>query len=106
MSDTRSLPPPDPVEAAYHRGRRVGLATAALAVSVVAYINLLGIEKSLLAAVLAVSALRGAGFVSLVLRRGRAALIIAVVHAISVAAVVVLFHDQFMQLIRLLHKLG
>lgn len=44
---------PQTIDAAYQRGRRVGLATAALALTIVSFLNLLGTEKSILAAALA-----------------------------------------------------
>ena len=72
--------PVDPIHAAYQDGRRLGLATAALALSIVAFINLLGIEKSILAIVLALLAMQGALPGAGVLRRGRIALVLAVVH--------------------------
>jgi hypothetical protein len=96
----------DPVHVAYLEGRRLGLATAALAVSVVAFVNLLGVEKSVLAAVLAVLALQGAQPLGRVLSRGKTALIIAAVHALTIVAILFLFHDKLMQLLHLLHKLG
>ena len=40
------------VEAAYQEGRRAGIAMAALAVGVVAFVSLLGLEKAILALVL------------------------------------------------------
>ena len=46
--------------AARRRGRSEGLATAALAVGAVAFLNLLGVEKGILAIVLAVLSLRNA----------------------------------------------
>jgi hypothetical protein len=96
----------DPVHVAYLEGRRLGLATAALAVSVVAFVNLLGVEKSVLAAVLAVLSLQGAQPLSRVLRRSRTALIIAAAHAVTILAILLLFHEKLMQLVQLLQKLG
>jgi hypothetical protein len=106
MSGPSLAPAFDSVVAAYQEGRRIGLATAALALSLVAYINLLGIEKSVLAGVLAFSALRGAGTGSQPLRRGRVALVIAALHVVFLVAVLSIFHDKFMQLVPLLQKLG
>lgn len=95
-----------PVLAAYEEGRRTGLATAALALSIVAYINLLGVEKSLLAIVLAVLALRGTERARTALRRGRAALVIGVVHVVIFVAALAVFHRQLGQLMHLLQQLG
>lgn len=106
MSDPSLAPAFDSVVAAYQEGRRIGLATAALALSLVAYINLLGIEKSVLAGVLAFLALRGAGTGSQPLRRGRVALVIAALHVVFLVAVLSIFHDKLLQLVPLLQKLG
>ncbi len=101
-----TTPPTDPTYAAYQRGRRMGLATGALALSVVAFVNLLGLEKSILAGVLALLALRGAAPAVDVIRRGRVALAIAVIHILTVAAVLIVFHDKLLQLLHLLQRLG
>ncbi|HEY5103352.1 MAG TPA: hypothetical protein VII70_11265 [Steroidobacteraceae bacterium] len=106
MSDPSFSPAADPVQAAYQQGRRIGLATGALAIGCVAYINLLGVEKSILAAVLAVTALRGAARGSQLLRRSRAALALAAAHLAMSAAVLVIFRDKLPQLAQLLQKLG
>jgi hypothetical protein len=87
------------------RGRREGLALAALALSLVAFINLLGAEKSLLAVVLAVIAMRGAR-VPLVLRRSRLAIGFAMLHLLTFVVVIVLFHDKLAELLRLMHSLA
>ena len=57
MSDSQTSIPQDTVDAAYRSGRHVGLATA-LALSIVSFLNLLGAEKSILASVLAIVAMR------------------------------------------------
>lgn len=94
------------VEAAYDDGRRAGLATAALALSITAFINLLGVEKSLLAIVLAVLALQGTERARTALRRGRAALAIGIVHVVIFVTALVAFHRQLAQLIHLVLKIG
>ncbi len=95
-----------PADAAYEAGRRAGLATGALALSIAAFINLLGLEKSLLAIVLAAMALRG-GEVGTKLRGfARAAIVIAAVHVVTVVTVVAVFHERLAELIRLLRQLG
>ncbi len=96
----------DPIHLAYERGRRIGLATGALALSVAAFINLLGLEKSILAAFLALLALRGSASVADARRKGRVALAIAIVHFVTVVTVVALFHVQLLQLLHLLERLG
>lgn len=105
-----AMTPSDPVQAAYERGRRVGLATAALALSVVSFLNLLGVEKSLLAIVLATLALRGAGSIGTAVLRSRIALVLASIHAVSIIAVVIIFREELTQfgrqLVELLHTLS
>lgn len=95
---------PNPVPA-YEEGRRAGLAIAALALAILSFINLLGVEKSILALVLAVIAMYGAGGQD-ARRWGRLAVVLAAVHIVAFAAVIVLFHQKLGQLILLLHKLG
>ncbi len=100
-------PPPaasDPVRAAYTQGWSAGLALAALAVGVVAFLNLLSIEKSVLALVLAGLALRGA--------QGPArmqswfAIVLGVIQIALAVTVVILFHDKLLEWVRLLKTLG
>jgi hypothetical protein len=106
MSAPDHIPVTDPFQLAYQEGRRLGLATAALALSVVAFLNLLGFEKSILAGVLAFLSLQGAAPAVRTLRRGRVALAIVVLHVVTIAGVLALFHDKLRELIHLLHKLG
>jgi uncharacterized membrane protein len=87
------------------RGRREGMAMAALALSIVSFVNLLGAEKALLAIVLAVLALKGAQAGTTRLR-GWLAIAFAGVYLATVATVLVLFHDKLGQLIELLKDLG
>lgn len=101
-----TTPETDPTYAAYQRGRRMGLATGALALSVVAFVNLLGLEKSILAGVLALLAVRGAAPAADVIRRGRVALVIAVIHILTIGFLLFAFHDKLLQLLHLLQKLG
>jgi hypothetical protein len=102
-----SIPPQvDPANAAYERGRAMGLATGALSLSVVAYVNLLSLEKSILAIVLAWLALRAAARVGGALGRGRLALLIAGVHVVTVVTVVVVFHDKLLHLLHLFQQLS
>lgn len=104
MSNLEQLPPGE--EAAYRQGWRAGLTLGALALAVVSFINIpLGIEKSILAIVLAVIALRGAG-PGRARSRGRAAVAIGVLHVALVMVVVVVFHEKLMRLLSLLQHLG
>lgn len=104
MSD--QLATTDRVHAAFQEGRRVGLATGAVALSITSFVNLLGLEKSILAGVLAILALHGVAPSKTILQRGRAALVIAAVQAVTVVVVLVLYYDKLLQLIYLLQKLG
>jgi hypothetical protein len=92
--------------AAYQDGKRAGLAIAALGLAIVAYINLLNIEKSLPAIVLAGLALRGAATYGFARRWGQSALVIAAAHLILLAVLVSVYHNVFVQLFRLLQKLS
>jgi hypothetical protein len=81
-------------EGTYQDGFRAGIATAALAVSIVAFLSVIGLEKSLLAGVLGFLALRGGLAGRVTTRRGRLALIFAGVHIILVIVVVALYHEE------------
>src|SRR4051794_32791237 len=91
--------------AARRGGRSEGMATAALALGAVAFLNLLGVEKGILAIVLAVLALRGAP-AGPSPRRARIAIALGVVQLATVVMALVLFHDKLRQLIELLRTLG
>jgi len=97
--------PPRGEAAAYRQGWRAGLALGALAIAVVAFINVLSVEKSILAIVLALIAIGGAG-PGRTRNRGRLALAIGLVHVALAVAVVVLFHDKLEHLLSLLQSLG
>jgi hypothetical protein len=94
------------IHSAHRDGYRLGLATSALALSAVAFVNMLGIEKSVLSAVLALLALQGAKPIDQLLRRGRAALLVSAVYAVTIVTVLVLYRDKLSDLIHLLQKLS
>lgn len=108
MSDIMSNRPAgsDPAMAAYRQGRQAGLALGALAVSAVAFISLLGLEKAILGIVLAVLALRGMAPGSPDRRISVAAIAIACVYAVTFVIVMILFREKFFELGRLLQQLG
>jgi len=81
------------------------MATAAVALGVVAFLNLLGTEKGILAIVLAVLSLRNLS-ADAPPRRARIAIALGVVQLATVVMVLVLFHDKLRQLIELLRTLG
>jgi hypothetical protein len=95
----------DPQQSALLRGRREGLATAALAAGCVAFVNLLGAEKALLAVTLAGLALGGlpSGPARV---RALVAIGLGAVHLATLVAVLILFHDKLAHLLRLLKDLG
>ncbi len=90
---------------AYRRGWRAGLALGALSIAVAAFINLLSAEKSILAVVLALVALSGAG-PGRARNRGRLALGVAALHLAVLALALVFFHDKLERLISMLQTLG
>lgn len=94
--------------AAYREGRSAGLAIGALSMAAVAYINLLSLEKSLLAIVLAWIVLSRAARGPARTRAGWA-LGIAIAHVVIwVAAIIyfVYFTDGFAKLVQMLGRLG
>ncbi len=96
---------PSEASLAYRDGWRSGLALGALAIAVVAFINLLSMEKSILAAVLAIVAIKGAG-PGPTTRRGWLALGVAALHIVFAATVLILLHDKLARLLHLLQTLG
>jgi hypothetical protein len=96
----------DSAGTAYREGRSAGLAVGALAVSLVAFLSLLGIEKAVLALVLAVLAIRGVANGVRARRLAIAAIVIACIYAATYVVVVALYHDKIGELIRMLHQLG
>jgi len=106
MSNSSQVPPRDPVQTAYRDGRRIGLATGALALSVVSFVNMFGFEKSVLAIVLAILAMQGTEPLGIAIRRGRTALVLASAHVITIVVVLVMFRDKLVELLNLLHKLS
>lgn len=97
---------PDPSETRLlARGRCEGLATAAVALGVLSFIQLLGAEKALLAIALAVLALRGA-WTQRARRLAVVALVLGGLYLVITAVSLVLFQDKLGELIRLLQSLG
>jgi len=102
---TQSMKTVDAEHAALSRGRAEGLATAAVAVGCVAFVNMLGAEKALLAITLAALALGG---LALGRARGRAygAIGLGILYIGTLAVLLVAYHDKLAQLIRLLKEIG
>jgi len=91
--------------AGLRRGRSEGLALAAMAVGITAFINLLGAEKGILAIALGVMALRGQrAFPGR--RRARFAVVLGAIQLATVGVVLVLFREELGELLALLQTLG
>lgn len=89
-------------QSAYSAGRRDGLALGALALSLLAFVNLLSLEKALLAAALATLALKAAPGG----RLARWALGVAGLYIVTWITVMIVFHDKVAKLLQLFQQLG
>jgi hypothetical protein len=96
----------DPVAAAFDAGRRIGFGVSALALSLVAFLSLLGTEKAILAIVLGVLALRGGAGGTLAKRLGIFAISIASLFIATVGVVLVVFWDKVVELVHALEALS
>jgi hypothetical protein len=96
----------DPVAEAFEAGRRAGLATAAMALSLVAFFSLLGAEKALLAIALGILARRGSQPGSAGRRLATVAIGIATVFLISIGFIVVWFWKELEDLVVHLRQLS
>ena len=91
--------------AAAARGRTQAYATAAVVAGCVAFINLLGAEKALLAIVLGALALRGP-LQRAARTRAWVAIGLGALQLVTLIAVLLIFHDKVARLILLLKDLG
>lgn len=91
---------------AFEDGRRAGLATAALALSLVSFLSLLGTEKALLAIALAVLARRGSQPGSTGRRFATAAIGVATVFLVSVVFLITWFWTDLGDLVEHLRRLS
>lgn len=91
---------------AFAAGRRAGLAAAALALSLIAFLSLLGAEKALLAIALAVLARRGAQPGSAGRRLATVAIGIATVFLITITFVLIVFWKELVGLVHHLMQLS
>lgn len=109
---TQPLYPPEPsgIEIAnaqaFADGRRAGLATAALALSLVSFFSLLGAEKALLAIALGVLARRGSHPGSAGRRLATVAIGIATVFLVSIACVLILFWEELVDVVNYFRHLS
>ena len=91
---------------AFRAGRGMGLAVAALALSVVSFLTLLGAEKAILAIVLGVFAARDAAPATLTRRLAFGAVSLATVFLITLTVLLALYWDEAIELVRQLQKLS
>ena len=91
---------------AYQAGRRTGIAISAFALSIVAYLSLLGFEKAILAIVLGIIALRGAQTKSLPRRLGIFSICLSVLFMVSAIVFLIIFREKVIEFIRLLRTLS
>lgn len=96
----------DPCVQAFDAGRRAGLATAAMAVSLVAFISLLGAEKAILAIVLGYHALRGAPPGTAGRRLAGTAITVASIFLVSMIVVLIVFRNELLGLVNHLRQLS
>ena len=87
-------------------GRRSGLATAALAVGVVSFLSMLGVEKAALAVVLGVLAIRGAAPGSSARRLGMVAVLLGGLFVVTLIVLLAVFRNEFAELLRSLRRLS
>jgi hypothetical protein len=110
MTQPRELPEPsvteDPLAQAFEAGRRAGLATAAMALSLVAFFSLLGAEKALLAIALGLLARRGSQPGSAGRRLATVAIGVATVFLVSIAFILILFWKELEDIVNYLRQLS
>jgi hypothetical protein len=110
MAQTSVSPEPSVAEVhlaqAFDAGRRAGLATAALAMSLVAFLSLLGAEKALLAIALGLLARRGSQPGSAGYRLATVAIGIASVFLVSITFVLIVFWKELVGLVNYLMQLS
>ena len=90
----------------FEDGRRAGLATAALALSLVSFLSLLGAEKALLAIALGIMARRGSQPGSGGRRLATVAIGIATVFLVSIAFVLIVFWKELVDIVNHLRQLS
>lgn len=96
----------EPIAEAFNTGRRAGLAIAALALAVVAFLSLLGMEKAGLAIILGVLALRGTNAGTVTRRLAIAAIGLGTLFIITVVILAAVYWDRLVHIIVELQKLS
>jgi hypothetical protein len=94
------------LNSAFLQGRRHGLAVAALLLSLVSFVSLLGAEKAITAIALAAAAIKGAEAGSLPRKLGAAAIIMSSLFLVTVAVVLIVFWDKVIEFVQLLEQLS
>ena len=96
----------DQLAQAFDTGRRAGMATAALALSFVAFFSLLGAEKALLAIALGLLARRGSQPGSAGRRLATVAIGVATVFLVSMAFILIMFWNELVGLVNYFRQLS
>jgi len=98
----------DSRESAFVLGQRYNLATLALVVALLSFLNLAGLEKAILAIVIGLQALRPAPAPALEQRRSwaRVAIGLAIAHVVLVVSVILFNLDRLSRLIDALRALS
>jgi hypothetical protein len=98
----------DTQESAFVLGQRYTLATLALVLALLSFLNLLGLEKSILAVVLGLKALRATPAPPLESRRrwAHVAVTLAAGHIVLLVAVILLNLDRLAKVFEVLRALG
>jgi hypothetical protein len=99
-------PAPEPIAAAFDAGRRAGLAIAAVALGVVTFLSLLGLEKAGLAIILGVLALRGRTAAVATRRLAMTAIGLGTLFVLTVAVLLAVYWDRLARFLVELQKLS
>ncbi len=98
--------PREQVTEAFRAGRRVGLGIAALALSLVAFLTLLGAEKAILAIILGALAIRGSGPHTQARRLGSAGIMIGCLFLLALIGGLIVFWEQVREFVQMLNRLS
>ena len=90
----------------FQAGRRMGFGISGLALGLVTFLSLLGLEKAILTMVLGALAMRGDPRVPAAKRLGIAAIALSVIFILTAVVLLYLFHDRYSELIENLKKLS
>jgi|GEM_PF-379621 len=96
----------DSLKEAFVLGRNSGIAIAAVTMSLVAFLNLLGMEKSIVAVVFGIIVLKNSPKGQVAYKMGKAAVMIGILHILTVIVVVTVYWNKINELIELLMTLS